>query len=163
MIEKRISKVQSLMFNVFFISLPTTPRPCRGGAGVGSVSLHPRNLHHILLYHSSISLTPPLSPPLQGRGNIYGRNVQSSFSRLTPFVKAAKPSAMFKVQCSKFFQSLRFMKAPLRVERNVQSSKFFSTGEPSSRQRERRSRCADDTDQATQARSRAPLPAAPHR
>ena len=46
-----------------------SPRPCRGGAGVGSASLIEHRIFYITLPFSLISLTPPLSPPLQGRGN----------------------------------------------------------------------------------------------
>ena len=50
-----------------------TPRPCRGGQGWGQCLLSTHNFFHIFLFSSLKSLTPPLSPPLQGRGNItYG-------------------------------------------------------------------------------------------
>ena len=54
---------------ILFAPLLLTPRPCRGGAGVGSAFLPAYNIFHVPLSSSLISLTPPLSPPLQGRGN----------------------------------------------------------------------------------------------
>ena len=54
---------------ILFAPLLLTPRPCRGGAGVGSAFLTAYKIFHTPLSSSLISLTPPLSPPLQGRGN----------------------------------------------------------------------------------------------
>ena len=50
-----------------------TPRPCRGGAGVGSVSfIHTQLFPYFSIFFLKIA-DPTLSPPLQGRGNItYG-------------------------------------------------------------------------------------------
>ncbi|GEM_PF-4634967 len=54
---------------ILFAPLLLTPRPCRGGTGVGSAFLTANKIFHTPLSSSLISLTPPLSPPLQGRGN----------------------------------------------------------------------------------------------
>ena len=68
----KLLKILNLGNYILFDPLLLTPRPCRGGAGVGSAFLPAHNIFHALL-SSFISLTPPLSPPLQGRGNIaYG-------------------------------------------------------------------------------------------
>ena len=64
---------------ILFAPLLLTPRPCRGGAGVGSAFLPAYNIFHVPLSSSLISLTPPLSPrphpyPLsKGRGELQGR------------------------------------------------------------------------------------------
>lgn len=50
-----------------------SPRPCRGGYGWGQCLLSPHNIYYLLLPFYLISPTPPLAPPLHGRGNIvYG-------------------------------------------------------------------------------------------
>ena len=50
-----------------------TPRPCRGGAGVGSVSfIHTQLFPYFSIFFLKIADPTPI-PPLQGRGNItYG-------------------------------------------------------------------------------------------
>jgi len=79
---------------ILFAPLLLTPRPCRGGAGVGSAFLPAYNIFHVPLSSSLISLTPPLSPrphpyPLsKGRGGLQGRgnSAYSIFLNPIPFL-----------------------------------------------------------------------------
>ena len=88
-----------------------TPRPCRGGAR-GGVSVFISTQLPPYSFISFIYITDP-----------------------TPIPSPTGAGKYLWAQCSSsmFFQSLRFMKAPLRVERKVQCSKikvqcFFLSG-----------------------------------
>jgi len=99
---------------ILFAPLLLTPRPCRGGAGVGSAFLPAYNIFHVPLSSSLISLTPPLSPPLQGRGN----SAYCIFLNPIPFIglhivpqqkrkaEPAFPIISFMSLCPKTFMSL---------------------------------------------------------